>query len=63
MLYYRPLKEVFDSITGWQSIRGELLTTAERKKYFKGTSDKCFEKVSIPKSKTFFSFGVRLESY
>lgn len=63
MLYYRPLREISDPKTGWTTIRGELLTTSERKKYFKSVADTVFEKVSIPKTSTFFSFGVRLEAH
>lgn len=62
MLYYKAVVDgARDLLTFHETVVDELLTQKERKRYFPTLSDKCFEEVDIPKTRTCLFFGVRYE--
>lgn len=61
MLYFRAKSDDVDRETNCIMYANELVTRKERKIFFPSMPNDMFEKVRIPRTKTYFIKGIRLE--
>lgn len=62
MKFYKAIKgDVYDYLTGYATVKNELVTQRERDTKFRYLSDSVFEEVNVSKKRTFWNFGVRFE--
>ena len=61
MLYYKVIKDGYDYFNKNAIVKNELLTTKERNSKVSHLPDSYFQIIEIPKTKVFWSFGVRFE--
>ena len=62
MKFYKVVRDnVYDYLTGYTTIKNELLTEKERARKFKAVSGSCFQPVEVSRKKTYWLFGARFE--
>lgn len=62
MKFYKVIKgDVYDYLTGYATVKDELVTQKERYTKFGYLPDSVFEEVNVSKKKTFWNFGARFE--